>query len=55
MLMSLTLIIESSCDDETNSITEKEIFVQSVIMPYTVFTQENFEIEFEISVSGCET
>lgn len=54
MLMSLTLV-ESSCNDEIDQIIEKEIFAQSVQLPDTVNLGQGFEIEFQISVSGCWT
>lgn len=52
--MSLTLM-GASCNDDTNQITEKENFVQSVLLPDTVHQGESFEIEFELLVSGCWT
>lgn len=54
MLTALTLT-GASCNDDTNQITEKETFIQSVLSPDTVRQGESFEIEFEITVSGCET
>lgn len=54
ILMSL-ILMGASCDDDTNQLTEKETFVESVLLPDTVRQGESFEIEFEISVSGCWT
>ena len=52
ILISITLV-GASCDDDSDQLTEKTTFVESVLSPDTVRQGESFEITFEISVSGC--
>lgn len=55
IILILLNLIGASCEDDTNQISEKESFVQSVLLPDTVQQGEKVEIEFELLVSGCWT
>tara|TARA_B110000967_G_scaffold208933_1_gene262903 strand:+ start:845 stop:1189 length:345 start_codon:yes stop_codon:yes gene_type:complete len=45
-----------SCNnDDVDNIEEQKTTIQSAIIPEMVLSNEEFEIQFEISVSGCWT
>ncbi|MDA9111804.1 hypothetical protein N9J39_02920, partial [Flavicella sp.] len=54
-LLFLSILINLSCIDNDVQNLEKNSFIQSVILPDTITMGSPFNIEFEISVSGCWT
>ena len=54
-LLLLSILINLSCTDNDVQNLEKNSFIQSVILPDTITMGSPFNIEFELSVSGCQT